>query len=141
MKPRWMALATFTTLAACGLALADDKDKKDKLDGTWTLESGERNGQPFPDEVAKTMKLTITGEKLKIEAQGNEREGTIKIDASKKPKELDITVGERMTKGIYELDGDTLKICQARPNGDRPTEFSGKEGTNQMLMVLKREKK
>ncbi len=141
MKLRRLAMAVLAVLTACGPALSDDKDKKDKLDGTWIMESGERNGQPLPDDVAKTLKLTIMGEKLKIEAQGNEREGTIKIDAGKKPKEIDITVGERMTKGIYELDGDTLKICHARPNGERPTEFSAKEGTNQMMMVLKREKK
>lgn len=127
-------------LVASGTALADDKEK-DKLDGVWMVESLERNGQPAGADVTQNFKLSITGEKLKIERQGNEREGTIKIDSTKKPKEIDITVGDRATKGIYELEGDTLKICQARPGDDRPTELSAKEGSNQMLMVLKREKK
>ncbi len=41
-------------------------------------------------------------------------------------------------KGIYALDGDTLKICLAEPKKDRPTEFSGQKGL--ILLVLKRAK-
>ena len=43
--------------------------------------------------------------------------------------------------GIYELKDDELKICFAKGGGERPTEFLSKAGTEQSLVVLKREKK
>jgi uncharacterized protein (TIGR03067 family) len=142
MKLQRLAVAALVFLAAWSLCLADDKEKKDKLDGTWKMESAERNGQQAPAELVNGFKLTVDGEKMKLEAEGREREGTIKIDAGKKPKEIDITLDGRTRKGIYELEGDTLKICHGRPGEEtRPSEFTAKEGSNQMIMILKREKK
>jgi hypothetical protein len=43
-------------------------------------------------------------------------------------------------KGIYALDGDSLKICVSQPKADRPTEFATKKGSNSSLVILKREK-
>ncbi len=50
--------------------------------------------------------------------------GTFKIDPTAKPKTMDSTAtnGDNAGKtmlGIYELDGDTLKICWAPPGKDR----------------------
>ena len=43
-------------------------------------------------------------------------------------------------KGIYEIDGDSLKICFAI-EGERPKKFESAEGSTTMLIVLKRIKK
>jgi hypothetical protein len=41
---------------------------------------------------------------------------------------------------IYELDGDTLRICFAMPDRPvRPTEFSAGKGSVRALSVFKRE--
>jgi hypothetical protein len=48
----------------------------------------------------------------------------------------------QVSQGIYVIEGDTLNWCNAAPGiDDRPKEFSNKEKKNQMLVVLKREKK
>ena len=45
-------------------------------------------------------------------------------------------------KGIYEFDGDTLKICIAmNSDGDRPSDFTAKQDSKRSLMVWKRVKK
>jgi uncharacterized protein (TIGR03067 family) len=68
------------------------------------------------------------------------------IDATKKPKTIDIeiTAGEYkgvVYQGIYELDGDTLRICFALPDRTgRPTEFSAHQGSICALSVFKRQK-
>ena len=42
--------------------------------------------------------------------------------------------------GIYELEGDTFKVCFAAPGkADRPTEFKSAAGSGHRLLVLKRE--
>jgi len=45
--------------------------------------------------------------------------------------------------GIYEMDGDDLKICFARmDSADRPTTFASRaDGAEYILAVLKRQKK
>ncbi len=50
---------------------------------------------------------------------------------------------EMPIQGVDELEGDTLTICTANPprSKDRPKEFTPKKGSEQVLMVLKREKK
>ena len=61
------------------------------------------------------------------------------IDSTKKLKETtDKLPDGTEIKGIYELDGATLKSCVAPPGKDRPTEFSSKGGNS--LRVFKRVK-
>jgi len=73
-------------------------------------------------------------------------EGTVKLDPTKKPKAIDITftAGERkgqMVLGIYEIEGDTFRVCVARPGDERPAEFSAKAGSGRTLVAYQREKK
>jgi uncharacterized protein (TIGR03067 family) len=55
--------------------------------------------------------------------------GTYKIVPDRNPKELDFIAskipvpGEDTRKGIYELDGDTLRFALAKPGQPRPTKF------------------
>ena len=43
--------------------------------------------------------------------------------------------------GIYELEGDTLKLCYSQPGKDRPKEFTAAKGSGQAMSVWKRDKK
>jgi hypothetical protein len=40
----------------------------------------------------------------------------------------------------HELEGDTLKLCFARPGQERPKEFTTKSGTAFLVCVYKRHK-
>src|SRR5436309_8683636 len=110
-------------LAVGALSAADAEDaKKDlaKLEGTWLLVSGERDGNKFTEEEGKKTKLTIKGDTFRIPESdvGTSQDGTFKINPSKKPKQMDSTAGSDPDKGktwqgIYELDGDTYKVCFA----------------------------
>jgi uncharacterized protein (TIGR03067 family) len=89
--------------------------------------------------------MIIKGQKLTLEFGGARLHGTIKVDASKKPATLDLLLEDFQGKqftilSIYELKGDSLKICGAEAGKDRPTEFSSKEGSKQQLSVYRREK-
>ena len=71
--------------------------------------------------------------------------GTFKVDPSKKPHTIDITFTDGPEKGttslgIFEVDGDTYKLCLSQKGPTRPTEFVAKPGTGFVLEVLKREK-
>jgi uncharacterized protein (TIGR03067 family) len=143
-----MRASALLVLLAVGLVAADRpaEDKKDQelIQGTWKLTEGERNGEKPPQEFLDNFKVTFQNDKVIPAGDGGqEGESTFKVDQEKKPKQITIINkdGNRTMKGIYELSGDTLKICfKMGENAEAPTEFSGKAGSNQMYMVLKRQK-
>ena len=138
-------------LVVRALIAADAEDAKkdlDKLQGTWVLVAGERDGKKFTEEEVKKTMLFVRGETFRIpeSSVATSEDGTIKIDPSKTPKEINATTGSGPDKGktwqgIYELDADTYKVCFAPPNKDRPTEFSSKAGSGHLLQLWSREKK
>lgn len=118
--------------------------------GTWRPIYGETDGNKAPEERLKESSIT-RDEAGKVVARRGDMivlEGMVKtIGATKKPKTVDteVTAGEHKGKtiqGIYEIDGDTLRVCVALPGkGERPTEFSAKAGSGCNLTVYKRDKK
>jgi uncharacterized protein (TIGR03067 family) len=72
--------------------------------------------------------------------------GTQKIDPSKSPKTIDVTMIEGPDKGkvmlgIYEIDEDTLRACFDPQGKKRPTEFKSAAGSMNFVNVHKRVKK
>ena len=70
---------------------------------------------------------------------------TQRLDPSKSPKTLDVTVTEGLNKGvvilgIYEISGDTLKVCFDPEGKKRPTQFKS-ASASQTFVVHKRLKK
>lgn len=130
------------------LVFADDKKQAEelkKLDGVWKVSTGELGGNPLPEEFAKSLTLTLEGGKYKVLVGVQEDKGTCTIDPSKKPKELDIKGEEGPNKGktipcIYELDGDTLKVCYDLSGKKRPAEFKTEKDTLLYLAIYKRQK-
>jgi uncharacterized protein (TIGR03067 family) len=142
-----MRYAHLLTLIVTGGSFATDvkedavKAESDKLQGTWQLVSVETEGKAPTEELIKKIRIVITGSKLTV-LVGDEapaKDIPFTIDPSKKPKEsTDKLPDGTEIKGIYELDGDTLKSCVAAPNKDRPTEFKGTGGFT--VRVFKRVK-
>lgn len=115
-----------------------------KFQGTWTFESSESGGQKLPADQLKDLVLVFEGAKHTVK-HGTEviQVGTQTIDPSKKPKAIDVTLTEGPMKGavllgIYELDGDTLKVCFDLGGKKRPTEFKSPPGSQTFFNVHKR---
>jgi uncharacterized protein (TIGR03067 family) len=138
------------SLALIADAPKDDAVKKDleALQGSWKAVVLESNGQNAPVEMLKEFKVLFKGDRMIINPGRANRTSTFKLDPSKKPKWMDATPQEGQAKGkslpaIYELDGDTLKICfdNKHISDKRPTDFKTAPGSGLALFVLKREKK
>ncbi len=118
----------------------------EKLAGVWTCVSGTNDGKPLPEEIVKQLKLTLTPDRYKTE-KGTVLlfDGIYTIDNDQQPKHIDITAPEgeqagKTSKGIYALDGDSLRMCYANPDKDRPKDFESKPGSGVTLVVWKRVK-
>jgi uncharacterized protein (TIGR03067 family) len=125
-----------------------DSVKRDMklLEGTWVLDAFETNGKAIPAEKINKIKLTIKGDKYSVDFGEKKMELTFKIDPSKKPKAIDVTIKKgdekAVTFGIYEVGPDTFRICRTLEAGkDRPTAFTTKENSGTAMATYKREKK
>ena len=131
--------------------LADDKADLEKevrkFQGAWKFESSETGGKELPASELAGLILTFEGDKHTVK-KGNEmvQVGTQKLDPSKSPKAIDVTLTEGVNKGavmlgIYEINGDTLKVCFDAAGKKRPTEFKSAPGSETFVNVHKRVKK
>src|SRR5258706_10231256 len=135
-----------------GLLLATDHGKNDleNLQGTWLTVSLVSDGKTVVDEKLPPKPGPVT----KLVYEGNQWQvkvgeklvatGTWKIDSTKAPKEIDImdesgTINDKTKRAIYELEGDTFRYCIALAGKPRPTEFSAREGSENALIVSRRE--
>jgi internalin A len=126
---------------------ADNAAKKDRerLAGAWKIVSAERDGQP--DKVSQGATITYAPDgKFTVKfADATGGAGTYKLDPSKKPNAIDYTPDfspdkGKLHKGIYSLEGDTLKLCASDPGKARPKELATKTDSGQALFVLTRDK-
>jgi uncharacterized protein (TIGR03067 family) len=145
---RWVpAIALVFAAGAADEKKEDPADKeRAKLAGAWVLESRTLGGRKFPATGDAEVRLTFDGNKVTLKAGGEVvQAGTFEVDPGGKPKTIDIKITEgdgkgATVQGIYELDGDKLKICGVR-GGPRPTKFDSPEGSKAVLTELKRDKK
>jgi uncharacterized protein (TIGR03067 family) len=137
----------WVVLAAAVPALAADGPKdEDAIQGVWTVVSREVIGKKTPADELKGGKIIIKdGTMTSDDGKKKEMVASYKLDPSKSPKAMDLTNATEdklKSAAIYELDGDTLKICWSEKVPDqRPTKFTADADSGQTMIVLKREKK
>ncbi len=138
-------LLLLSPVAALAQEKAQPKGDAKAIQGTWKIVSCEEKGQPEQRMVG--MVLTLRGGKLIAKHGDKTLDATYKLTTTKTPHWLDITFqagdGNEVTiQAIYELKGDTLRICHGTPGAaDRPTRLVSEDTpANQILATLKRQK-
>lgn len=140
------------TLLLTGALAADARDEAIKKDlqqmaGKWKITELVINGETGPKDAlgaavtihGKTMTVTLKGPGGKEESKSM----TLSIDPTKSPRHIDMKLGkDAAALGIYELKGDTLRICGSDPprSKDRPTNFKPRQGEHRVLFTLTRTK-
>jgi uncharacterized protein (TIGR03067 family) len=113
----------------------------DKLQGTWNIDSLEMDGQSMP--VPGGACIVLKGDRFESLGMGAVYTGSVELDSSASPKQFDLIfesgpeAGNR-SLGIYELDGDSWKICLTFTSNTRPTKFAAAPGSGHALEVLSR---
>jgi uncharacterized protein (TIGR03067 family) len=119
--------------------------------GVWVPTALESDGTVLTAEQVKSLAsqltFTITSEKITAPLHGANEIG-YELGMEAVPKTIDTTdlngprKGE-VRKGIYELRGDTFRLCMAAKDAPRPQNFStkpGEAGNGEMLITFLRKK-
>ena len=144
MKP--LACFVFASLLALAAGAPQEdaaKAERDKLQGTWLPVSYVADGMKKEPADYKNHKLVIEGEKFSMPDRGK---GTFTIDPAKTPKTMDLRYDRepgddsrvRPVLGVYELDGDMLKLHVDKRR--RPKDFTPPDAGGGSLITYKREK-
>jgi uncharacterized protein (TIGR03067 family) len=131
--------------SACFCLAADvpvqpkEKNQAAELQGAWSLIALERDGKE-EDVSNRHPPLVIKGDKVYY---GGEEVARLTIDATTKPKCIDVAVlSSRIgLEGIYSVQDNTLKICINRTTDglkERPNMFATADKPNWRILVCRR---
>lgn len=113
-----------------------------RLQGDWHLTeiNGTKTNPPVlyrfhEDRLLKQMQIHDPGKQTPIFIEFG-----VSLNSAKSPKEIDWLNGDRRRSGIYEIDGDRLRLAHApfNSNAARPADFRTSSGKSSEVMVLQR---
>lgn len=133
-------LAAASPAAAAEPTPAQAADLK-KMQGRWRVATFETGGGDYKD-IAEASMVEVKESKFELSLEGQlEVTQEIAIDPAKSPKEIELSYDvdgkKKVSKGIYEFEGDSWKFCVNEEGDSRPKSFSVKESPQFLLMVLK----
>ena len=149
MKARLLIIAALgLLLAACNRqepATAAPKTDLDRFQGTWYLVMAMQDGKVLPKDKVKETTIVFKGDTFRFPGSADyatSKEGTIKLDENKTPKEMDAISTEKETMlGIYALEENGYKVCFAPAGKPRATELTSTPGNGQILQSWQRQNK
>jgi uncharacterized protein (TIGR03067 family) len=135
-------LAAALSLNAFAGGPADDAKT---VQGKWKPATAELAGQPMAEAVLKSISLKLDNGKYEVFVGTEPDRGTYTLDSTSLPKGMTITgtAGPNLGKtfpAIYELKGDTLRICYDLSGAKRPAAFKTVAGTQLYLVTYHRVK-
>jgi uncharacterized protein (TIGR03067 family) len=113
-----------------------------RLQGCWTAQAGpQRNYQVRLEIQGATARVKIvTPQGVTVRAQGE-----VRVDESASPHALDWVHFQGVNDqrlpdiaAIYELAGDTFRVCNGGPDNERPTEFKPGDGLLAAVVTFQR---
>jgi uncharacterized protein (TIGR03067 family) len=142
-----LVLFTLPTLVDAGDSVAAKKETK-KLQGTWKVTAVMYNGKDFYEKGQTPFDFVIKGDEIVLQGNDAVRKEYARLrfvlDPTTMPKIFDLTVtagiqAKSKMEGIYEWDGQDLKLCVRIFGLNRPSAFDAGAGSSNALLVLKRQ--
>jgi uncharacterized protein (TIGR03067 family) len=138
------ALEVFTRGAAAVMepepAAAAAATGEGELVGEWAMQAAYQGGQALDASMVKTgRRITSATETTTYFGKQVFLQATYTTDASLTPKTIDLLLKNGKTQlGIYEVDGDTMRICFTTPGKPRPADFESRPADGRTSAVWKR---
>jgi uncharacterized protein (TIGR03067 family) len=126
------------------VGLAAPAEDAQALQGKWKPVIGELGAPPMAEDLLRTISLKLDHGKYEVFVGDEPDRGTYTFDASTHPKSMTVVGTEgptgRTFPAIYELNGDTLRICSDLSGAQRPAKFETLAGPKLYLVTYRRDK-
>jgi uncharacterized protein (TIGR03067 family) len=136
--------AAATPAAEPSGAAASGPSDEARLQGKWVAVSGHARKQAIPAEQLKQMSIAFDGDQVTFDQPGvpsGSQRGTFKINANSNPKQITLVAPDPKKEtlpGIYEFDGERIKLALVDEDYARPTNFDPDDRADHMTLVLER---
>ena len=113
----------------------------DRLQGKWVPVSGHMRTKAMTAEQLTNMSVTFEGNRVALTDPDSGRpipSGTFTVDADRDPNHITMTApdGSETLPGIFQFDGDRLRLAWVDEDYARPTDFSPSDTADHMTLVL-----
>ncbi|MGI9175419.1 MAG: TIGR03067 domain-containing protein [Rhodothermales bacterium] len=113
------------------------------VQGTWRFASLEVNGETIAEQHLEGSRLTVSGDAFTTVSPEAVYRGKIALDATVLPRRIDLLFEEgphagESSLGIYELSGETWRICLGLAGETRPQDFRTEPESGHALEMLHR---
>lgn len=117
-----------------------ERSDHDLLQGTWHVTQLLVEGREENRRDAMTLIINKDQAILGSGERDEDETGTFTLGTSEKHKTIDLMLRHEGLIGIYQIEGDTLKLCLTRRGRPRPTSFEAPVGdSDQALLILTRQ--
>ena len=127
-----------------GAGAGGAKDGLGQVSGHLVSRHGDAR-KTLPEDKVKQTTIVFKGDTFRFPGSAEyatSKAGTIKLDETKTPKEMDaISTEKEVMLGIYALDEGGYKVCFAPAGKPRPTALGSSPGSGYILQVWERQKK
>jgi uncharacterized protein (TIGR03067 family) len=115
----------------------------DKLQGAWAIGAMEMDGEAMAPEAFVEARVVVKGDRFTSTGMGAVYEGTLVLDSSASPARIDMKFDAGPEKGntnpgIYQIDGDSWKLCLATRGSVRPEIFQSPAGSGIAVQTMVR---
>lgn len=133
-----LAILTISGMLAARSEAIDKADEA-AIQGTWKIVSAEIGGEFFPVEAFNKVNLVLKDGNYEMAID----RGTYELKDVDGLKAIDVVGKEGPNQGktipaIFEIKGDSMKICYDLAGKTRPAKFETEKGTRQFLARYER---
>jgi hypothetical protein len=136
----------FSMLVAAGVVMAADapKEEEARLLGGWEVVSATSTGEPKPwlawvESLHFSRGVPFRETQLPDSVWMELIDGRVLTCAFRlRPTAKPRATEEQSFRGVWMIEGQSLKLCLGMAGDPRPTDFEPRQGYNQTLLILKR---
>ena len=119
-------------------------DDHSQLQGRWRFTGMQVNGAEVPRAQLGPSSITIKDNRFTATGPGTLYEGDMTLDPRANPKRLSVLMNREADtitlNAIYEVKGDTLRLCLDVTGGPAPNAFTSSKDKPWALQTLQRER-
>jgi len=114
----------------------------ESVQGDWVATEFVANGDRLDAAALAAIKLNIKGRDYSVETDNGPSTGTFELNPATRPRAMDVTTSDGAEiPAIYEVSGDSMKVCYAINGASRPDTFTSTSGSDRVSVVYKRKSK